>query len=68
MKTVFKNISKIYTSNGNTFQAGALQGAVKIYSNCDIAVSNGIITDIDTGISHGSADDVVDCLGRICLP
>ncbi|MCK4642840.1 imidazolonepropionase [bacterium] len=68
MKTVFKNISKIYTSNGNTFQAGALQGAVKIYSNCDIAVSNGIITDIDTGISHGSADDVVDCLGGICLP
>ncbi len=68
MRTVIKNLRKIYTSEGFHPLRSNLLDTIKIYSDCDIEILNGYITRIEPAIEAADSDDVVDAEGGIALP
>ncbi|MCD6579324.1 imidazolonepropionase [bacterium] len=68
MRTVIKNIGKIYTSEGTNYIKGPHQNSMKIHHNVDIEVINSFITKIEPNIAVENSDIIIDAEGKIALP
>lgn len=68
MKTVIKNLKKIYTSKGKNALTGSDQNTIRIYCNNDIEIENGIIKKITPNISTENDVHIIDGQGCIAIP
>ena len=68
MKTVIKNLKRIYTSEGKNALTGNDQNTIRTYSNSDIEIETGIIKKITPNISTKNDTRIIDGQGYIASP